>query len=160
MGFSVHLRLDKGRLAHETQGDALLQIAGQQGIGNRLHDAAEIAGDVVVAIHDIDRAAGQLLDEAQIGRERIVADGEARIVQPLVMRGCNPFGQVLGDSVRVVLHGLAVMGDGLLAQAAVIEQANDDGKENQQADEQLNQAPGDAVPAPEAPAHGSFLSNL
>ena len=79
MGFTVHLRLNEGRLAHEAQRDALLQIAGQLGIGDRLHDAAEVAGHVVMGIYNVDRAVGQLLNETQIRRERIIADAEARI---------------------------------------------------------------------------------
>ena len=99
----------------------------------------------MIGIHDIDRAVGELLDEAQIGRERILADDKPGVVQSVVVRGSNPLGEVLRNGVRVALHSLTVVSDRLAAHLRVVKDADDEREGNQQDDKQPDEAPGDAV---------------
>ena len=154
-GFAVHLGMDDGRFAHEAQGDALLQIARQQGALQYLHHAVKVAGHVVVRIHQVDVAAGELLGQGQVGGQVFFADDEAGFVQRgVVGGGRHQLREVLGDGEGVALHGLAVMRDGLAHHQRVVDHRGEDGKGRQQQRKQQHQPHGERA------LHGSRLSNL
>ena len=142
------------------QCDGLLDIGGQERIGQLLHDAVEIAGDVVARVDQVDVAARDLLDERHVGRERVLADDEACVVERLVARRRDQLREILRDGVGIALHRLAVMRDHLPAHQRGIEQIQDDGKGDEQQRKEAEEANRHGAAVLDTLRHGSVLSNL